>query len=412
MRRMIWYEWKRILKSRLTQMAVIGCGLLLIFCSGSNIWALSEVDENGNIVNGLEAAALSKEQRPQTVLDQETVDEYVETYLRYTDDPGTSSDDRELYYLSEEIYLTWFLPNRDILRTIDMIYSVPGQENATMKENFTHSRGKDFYGARKEKVQENLSLAEDKNWITPSEADWWNMKDDEVGEYTTGYAEGWRMLIYSISWGVIIMMAVCIGISPVFAGEYQTKCDSILLCMRYGKNRLVLAKIIASILHATILYWGLTIMYTGIHLGALGIDGWNLPIQSHYSDPSISYDLTVLQAYGLALLMGYVMTLGLTGFVLLVSSLLKNPYGVIITAFATLCVPLFLSMGRGGYLYKHLLGLLPEKIDTFGFDYYLVYRVGGLTLTWPVAAIIVNGICAVILSCFAYRSFRRHQVNK
>ena len=58
-----------------------------------------------------------------------------------------------------------------------------------MKENFTHSRGKDFYGARKEKVQENLSLAEDKNWITPSEADWWNVKDEEVGEYTTGYAE-------------------------------------------------------------------------------------------------------------------------------------------------------------------------------------------------------------------------------
>ena len=65
-------------------MAVIGCGLLLIFCSGSNIWALSEVDENGNIVNGLEAAALRNEQLPQTVLAQETVDEYAETYLRYT----------------------------------------------------------------------------------------------------------------------------------------------------------------------------------------------------------------------------------------------------------------------------------------------------------------------------------------
>ena len=115
---------------------------------------------------------------------------------------------------------------------------------------------------------------------------------------------------------------------------------------------------------------------------------------------------------GLVLAMGYVLTLGLAGVVLLLSSLMKNPYGVVITSVLFLCVPLFLSLNEGGYVWKHLLGLLPEKIADFGFWSYMVYRIGGLTVTWPAAAMIVNGVCAVLLSGLAYGFFRRHQVNK
>ena len=92
------------------------------------------------------------------------------------------------------------------------------------------------------------------------------------------------------------------------------------------------------------------------------------------------------------------LTLGLVGVVLLLSSLMKNPYGVVITSFLFLFMPLFLSMNRGGYLWKHFLGLLPEKIADFGFGSYMVYSIGGLTVTWPAAAMIVNGVCAVLLS--------------
>ena len=110
--------------------------------------------------------------------------------------------------------------------------------------------------------------------------------------------------------------------------------------------------------------------------------------------------------------MGYVLTLGLVGVVLLLSSIMKNPYGVVITSFLFLFMPLFLSMNRGGYLWKHFLGLLPEKIADFGFGSYMVYSIGGMTVTWPAAAMIVNGVCAVLLSGLAYSFFRRHQVNK
>lgn len=110
--------------------------------------------------------------------------------------------------------------------------------------------------------------------------------------------------------------------------------------------------------------------------------------------------------------MGYVMTLGLGGLVLLLSALFKNPYVVIVTAFLYLCVPLFLSTNSGGYLWVHLLALLPEKISEFHFASYIAYSIGNIKMTLPTVSMIVNGLCAVVFSGLAYLFFRRHQVNR
>ena len=64
---------------------------------------------------------------------------------------------------------------------------------------------------------------------------------------------------------------------------------------------------------------------------------------------------------------------------------------MIIAAFLLLIVPTFLSMSSGGYLWKHVLALLPAKITDFSFTSYLVFRVGGLIVTWPTAAMALTG---------------------
>ena len=413
MKRMIWYEWKRIWGSRLTQFAVLGCALFLAFSVFSNIRLISETDADGQKVTGLEAVQVQKENRKEVTLDQETVDAVVDEYLAYTEDPATSSDDRDLAYLSEEMYVKWYLPNLPVLHLIDGAYRVyPEQRNDSMRDVFLQSRGKDFSEARKERVWENLEDAVNRGEITAAEADWWNAEDDAVGEMAYEYNRAWWEIINSASLIILVMLVVCIGTSPVFAGEYQSKCDSLLLSMRYGKSRLILAKLTSSFLFTTVVYWGCMGLFAGIYLAVLGTDGWNLPVQALGETVSISYDLTSVQACGLVLAMGYVLTLGLAGVVLLLSSLMKNPYGVVITSVLFLCVPLFLSLSKGGYVWKHLLGLLPEKIADFGFWSYMVYSIGGMTVTWPAAAMIVNGVCAVLLSALAYGFFRRHQVNK
>ena len=160
MKRMIWYEWKRIWGSRLTQFAVLGCALFLAFSVFSNIRLISETDADGQKVTGLEAVQLQKENRKEVTLDQETVDAVVDEYLAYTEDPATASDDRDLAYLSEEMYVKWYLPNLPVLHLIDGAYRVyPEQRNDSMRDVFLQSRGKDFSEARKERVWENLEDA-------------------------------------------------------------------------------------------------------------------------------------------------------------------------------------------------------------------------------------------------------------
>ena len=408
---MIWYEWKRIWQSRLTQFAVIGCILFLLFCTWSNIRQIQTTDGEGNQVTGMAAVKALKETE-RIILNQETVTAIMQEYLDYTENPDTSSDDPELQYLSEKMYRTWYLPNRGLLNLISGTYMQEGQGNVSDRQLFEKNFGKDFYEARKERVQERLTYYVNQGSVTLSEADWWDEQNDKVGEYTYGNYKVWDILISNLPWILFIMMIVCVGIAPVFAGEYQSKCDSLLLCMKHGKHRLILAKLTASTVYASVLYWGIVSLYSAVLLIFVGTDGWDLPVQLLYSGMPSSYALTTSQAYLLALLTGYVMTLGLGGLVLLLSALFKNPYVVIVTAFLYLCVPLFLSTNSGGYLWVHLLALLPEKISEFHFASYIAYSMGNIKMTLPMAAMIVNGLCAVVFCGLAYLFFRRHQVNK
>lgn len=252
---MIWYEWKRIWQSRLTQFAVIGCILFLLFCTWSNIRQIQTTDGEGNQVTGMAAVKALKETERIT-LDQETVTAIMQEYLDYTENPDTSSDDPELQYLSEKMYRTWYLPNRNLLNQICGTYIQEGQGNMSDRQLFEGNLGKDFYEARKERVQERLTYYVNLGSVTPSEADWWDEQDDKVGEYTYGNYKVWEILIGNLPWVIFIMMVVCVGRAPVFAGEYQSKCDSLLLCMKHGKHRLILAKLTASFVYASVLYWG------------------------------------------------------------------------------------------------------------------------------------------------------------
>ena len=411
MKRMIWYEWKRIWQSRLTQFSVIGCILFLLFCTWSNIRLIQTTDKEGNQVTGMAAVKALKETE-RIVLDQETVTGIMQEYLDYTENPDTSSDDPNRVYLSEEIYQTWYLPQMDLMKQISSVYFQKGQKYTDDRQLLKENLGKDFYAARKDRVQEDLTYYVEQGSMTPSEADWWDEQDNKVGEYTYGNYKVWDLLINNLPWILFIMMIVCVGIAPVFAGEYQSKCDSLLLCMKHGKHRLILAKLTASFVYASVLYWGIVSLYSAVLLIFVGPDGWNLPVQLIYSGKPSSYALTTSQAYLLALMMGYVMTLGLGGMVLFLSTLFKNPYVVIVTAFLYLCVPLFLSTNSGNYLWVHLLALLPEKISEFHFASYIAYSIGNIKMALPTAAMIVNGMCAFVFSVLAYLFFRRHQVNK
>ena len=393
---MIKYEWKKIWKSRLAQLSIIGCGLFLVFCVWSSIMQISATNENGENFSGMSAVEVMKDTQKNIELTQKNVDEIVRQYLKYTSDPNTNSESETHQYLSEEVYRTFYLPNRDLLSLITNVYREPGS-GSSMKEVLEENVGKDFREAQIKRDNTYIDLKKEQGRLTSSEANYWKEKTGNLQEYQYGYHKGWSMILDTLTWPVLIMMIICIGIAPIFAGEYQSKCDSLILCMKYGKSKLIFAKIVSGWLYATCVYWGITLIYSSVYMIFLGTQGADLPIQLKYPAMSVGYNLTMGEAVVIALFM---------------SALLKNTYAVIIVAFLLIIIPTFLSPDTGGYAWSHVLSLLPPKIADFSFQSYTAYSIGNIVLSWPVMAILINAIVAVICSVLGYIVFRKHQVNK
>lgn len=410
MGRIIKYEWKKIWKTRLTQISVIGCSLFLVFCVYSSIVQITATDQNGQTVRGMQAVKVLKD-IPQQELTQNRVNEIVDQYLEYTNNPDTSSNNEAYHYLSEEKYNTFYQPNKELLNLITSVYEEP-ESGKDMKDVLEENAGKDFLRARLDRDQKYIHLKEKQGKLTPIEADYWAGEVKEISEYQYGYHKGWDMILDTLTWPVLIMMIICIGIAPIFSGEYQSKCDSLILCMKYGKSRLVSAKIIVVWLFTTCVYWGITLIYSVVYLGLLGGDGADLPIQLKYPAVSVGYHLTMAEATIYALILAYFFTLGIVGITLLTSALLKNAYGVIIIAFLLIIIPTFLSPDTGGYAWSRILSLLPSKIADFSFESYTAYSIGNVVIRWPDMVMIVNGIGGFIFSVISYWIFKKHQVNK
>ena len=408
---MIKYEWKKIWKSRLAQLSIIGCGLFLVFCVWSSIMQISATNEKGENFSGMSAVEVMKNTQQKIELTQAKVDEIVRQYLKYTSDPNTNSESETYHYLSEEVYRTFYLPNRDLLSLITNVYREPGS-GSSMREVLEENVGKDFREAQIKRDNTYIDLKKEQGRLTSGEANYWKEKTGNLQEYQYGYHKGWSMILDTLTWPVLIMMIICIGIAPIFAGEYQSKCDSLVLCMKYGKSKLIFAKTVSGWLYATCVYWGITLVYSSVYMIFLGTQGADLPIQLKYPAMSVGYNLTMGEAVGIALLLGYFFTLGIMGITLFMSALLKNTYAVIIIAFLLIIIPTFLSPDTGGYAWSHVLSLLPPKIADFSFQSYTAYSIGNIVLSWPVMAILINAIVAVICSVLGYIVFRKHQVNK
>lgn len=208
---------------------------------------------------------------------------------------------------------------------------------------------------------------------------------------------------------IFTIMAVCISIASVFSGEYQSGADSVVLTSKYGKTKVITAKIISSFLFGTIIFVINTIVSIGILLLSFGIDGWNLPLQLTTS--SIPYPYTFLQAILLSVLIIYMILILLISFTLLLSSYMKSPFPVLITNIILLFVPIFLKYSETNKLYNQILNVLPSKAISFSFTNYVDYKFGNLIIALPTMIIFTCLVLTVVFLPFIKNNFKKHQVN-
>lgn len=227
-----------------------------------------------------------------------------------------------------------------------------------------------------------------------------------------GYNEGWLGYLETGQYMMIFIgFLLVIALSPVFSEEYTRGTDALILTSRYGKNKCVRAKIIASYLF-TMLITGVWLLFQSfVYWRDFGLDGGEASVQlnHHWIFGGVPYFLTNMGAAGYCLVLWIGGSLILTAVVLLLSASCRSSFVTVIAALAVYVIPsMFGQIG----VWPQILSLNPVW-DFLAETPLMIPKLslaGGaqVSYVWVVAAFALAMTAASFL--FGRRIFAEHQV--
>ena len=403
------YEFLKILrkKSTLIVMAVSLAVTALFF--GLPIIQFQYYNEDG-VLRGLEGIAYEKAQYGgiSVSLTNEYAAETIREVQELFADPDNVGYDGSEQFLIGDAYWNGVAPREGLLTLIAGNYAEPNvSAGYNTLPDLDVSSGTDFYQARQDKIEKVLNdSAKD---LSEEEKDYWREMNSKVEEpFQYGYFEGWSVIISAFELLMFAVLAVCIVTAPVFSGEYQAGTDALILSGKYGKTRLIRAKILAALLFALLAFSLHVVVALGLPLAAFGTDGWNLPLQ--INGTTVPYPLTFLGGTLLSLGVIYLVLIAMTCLTLFLSARMKSPYLVLTVVIPVLFIPMFLSPNGTAGLYNLLIFLTPYQSLTPRFGSYISYQFGPVVLDAFTMRAGLYAVLALILLPLSGAGFKKHQV--
>lgn len=407
------FELKKIFTKKMNIIVFIVCLFLITILFGLSGIDFFASDELGNNYKGQEAINLRKEQIAQLkgTLTNERITEEIKDLQDLRKNPDNlvvNSYGEEDF--SKKIY-NEYLDNRlNLLANINKVYA--GYNSSYIDEilKVDLENTENFYTLRQNVIKESLNQDYSGKTYTDKEKDFWIEKSSKVEtpfEYDFYY--GWSNTFNSYQMTVVTIIAVCICLSSIFSGEYQSGADNIILTSKYGKSKAITAKIIASIIFATIVFVIYLIFSVGSVLLMFGTDGWNLPIQ--IMNILSVYPLTFLEAFLYNVVISYAILLGMVGLTLFLSSKLKGSIAVFIIDIAIIMIPSFFRITSPFGLWNKTLLLMPYNSIFNNFSKIVSYQFGNIVIDLPLMTILTYLVVMFITFILARRIFRKHQVT-
>ncbi|CCK20487.1 ABC transporter permease [Pseudolactococcus laudensis] len=270
------------------------------------------------------------------------------------------------------------------------------------------SQGANFYPAIKKK--ENRELVEFYNdHLSSKEKTFWQNKSKQVKTpYIYGYYAGWSEWLRNFYFFVLVILVVCIIIAPVFAGEYQSGADAIILSAKYGKTKNVTAKILASNLVALVVFTLNLVLGFIFVFSFFGTAGWDLPVQ--VLDVTVPFAMNLLQLVLLNIGIAYLVMFAFVAFTLFLSSKLKTPFLALIVVLPLIFIPLFISITETNYLFDAIINILPAPSLTIDLGYF-DYQLGPVILDLFSMRALLYFLLIPLFTFFAKKSFVKHEVG-
>lgn len=407
------FELQKLIRRKSTLFGVLGFLIVSLLSTVVPVFQEVSYDANGS-VKGFAAIALEQSyahsfqgELTPAVFSQ-TVSKYQEILNESAGSGGEESG------VSNETFQR-FYPLSPILDYLRMGFAPASGYDYYIVNALTPERAASFYEQRTMTIQQMLNRpAEGIAYSEDAKEVFLRMNDQIKVPMKFDYSRGWSLLLQNSGFFFLtacFILSVCTA--PVFSGEYHSGADAIILSTRYGRSKLIGAKINASIIFATgmfLLGWLTALILSLIVYGA---SGWNLPLQMIDTRYLFSpYPVSVLGAFLLTTLFGWLACLAMVSFTLLLSSRMRTPFSVMIWSVVLLFVPFFIPENTQNRLLNHLLALLPgRQTEVYsGFRGYELLEVAGLNIPLPYAIGCTALLITIMLLPFAWRGFRKHEV--
>ncbi len=331
--------------------------VLTAFLFGLPVVQYQTYNQDG-VIKGREGIAYDKEQCAAVTLTEDVVTETILGVQKLFDNPDHVGYDGNEKFLIGDAYWNEIAPRENMLNMIAKTYDSPNESSGYNKlPDLDMTDGAKFYEARKSKIEKLLDTPS-RELSEKQKAYWSRMAGKVHTPLQYGYYKGWEIIISSFELFMFAVLAVCIALAPVFSGEYQSGTDAVILSGRYGKTKLIKAKIMASYL------FGL-----------------------------LAFTLHIAVAFGL-----------------LLSSVMKSPYPVLVVLVPVLFIPVFLTPDGTAGAYNLALFLLPYRAAMPEIGKYISYQFGGVVMDAFSVKAILYAMITVVMLPFAGMGFRRHQV--
>lgn len=403
------YEFLKILRKKSTLIVMAVSLIVTAFLFGLPILQYQTYNQDG-VIKGTEGIAYNKEQYADitVLMSEEYITETIREVQELFENPDNVGYDGNEQFLIGDAYWNEIAPRENLLDMIAKTYVSPYESAGyNVFPDLDITDGANFYQAMQSKIDAQMNSSS-RALSDEQKAYWNNMASKIEMPLQYGYYEAWEIIVTSFELLMFAILAICIVIAPVFSGEYQAGTDAVILSGKYGKTKLITAKIIVSLIFGTIAFVLHIVAACGLLLIAFGTDGWNLPLQ--IANTTIPHPLTFLQATLINIGIIYLVLLAMIGLTLLLSSKMKSPYLVLIVLVPVLFVPLFLSPNGTTGIYNLTLFLLPYRAAIPELGKYISYQFGNLVLdVFSVRAILYTALTVIMLP-LARLGFKKHQV--
>ena len=410
MKMLIQYEFLKITRRKSTCIVMAVSLLLTAFLFGLPILQF-QTYRQGNVIKGVSGIAYEKEQYSNlsVLLTDEYVTETICDVQELFENPDHIGNNGAEEILIGDAYWNHIAPREKLLSMLANNYVNPGEYAGYEKlAEIDLTNGANFYERREAKIQAVLN--DPSHGMSGEQKEFWqNMSERVETPLQYGYYGGWEIIFTSFELLTFALLAVCISLAPVFSGEYQAGMDAVILSGKYGKTKLIRAKIIASLLFGLSAFTIHVVVACGLPLAAFGVDGWNLPMQ--IAGTMTPYPFTFFQAACINLGVIYLVLLAMIGLTLLLSAKMKSPYLVLIVLVPVLFIPMFLSPNGTTGAYNLFLFLLPYRATMPEISKYISYQFGGLVLDALSVRAILYAVLTFVLLPFAGKGFQKHQVS-